>query len=138
MGGGGFVSLKQESAVRVCARIFQASFSRDGSFLGAFVSPGVFTTHHLLVGRSTERLSYVVRNSCRSPRRVDALSDSRTRPNGNTECIDPFLIYVHLIYLMSSQKETLLSAVLGLLKDHSTEMPVKILFVKLNKKSLNS
>ena len=56
----------------------------------------------------------------------------------NEECTDPSLIYVHLIYLRSSQKKTLISALLGLLKDYSTEMLVEIFFVKLNKDSFNS
>lgn len=61
------------------------------------------------------------------------------KPRENKGCIfDHFLIYVHLTYLMSSQKETLTSALLGFLKDCSTERPVELFLVKLNKKSFRT
>lgn len=52
--------------------------------------------------------------------------------------LDPFLIYVHFIYLMSNQKEILISVLLGFLRDYSTAMTVVIVFVKLNKNNFES
>lgn len=52
--------------------------------------------------------------------------------------LDPFLIYVHLIHLMSNQKEILISVLLGFLRDYSTEKSVEIVFVKLNIKNFES
>lgn len=91
-------------------------------------SHGVLTTHTTF-SWITPRMGFrplSVRSACCSPRRADVLSDSRTRPSRSEECTDSFLIYVHLIYLRSNQKKTLISTLLGLLKEYSAEMLVEL------------
>lgn len=129
-----------KSTVRVCVRVFQASSTRDKSPLGASVQPwSADHTHHLLLDHTTHGFSHTVSQQrmlqSKEGRRSQWFMDKASR---NEECTDPSLIYVHLIYLRSSQKKTLISALLGLLKDYSTEMLVEIFFVKLNKDSFNS
>lgn len=89
-----------------------------------------YHTCHLPVGHTTGRLSYCQGHTLKS-KEGDVLSDPRTRPNRNKASTDPFLIFVHLTCWMSSRKETLIRALLGLLKDYSTETPVEIVFIKL-------
>lgn len=126
-----------KAPLRGCVKIFQASSSRDRRPLGAFVNLWSVLphTHCLLMDHTTERFIYCQEHTLKF-KKCWCSQYSWIKPRKNKGCIfDHFLIYVHLTYLMSSQKEPLTRALLGFLKDYSTERPVELVLVKLNKKS---